>query len=167
MTKFAYLGLCLLLPPLGYVLGGMLSRPAMHVGYVLIWGLAGYVDLREHRIPNWLTWPGILLTLGATFHLSGWVSGLLGGLVGAMLFLIPVLWYGPERAGLGDVKLAALVGLVLGLSVSLYWALLIAFTTAALVGLVGIVLGKMTRQSLLPFGFFLALGASVSLLLGF
>ena len=57
------------------------------------------------------------------------------------------------------MKLAFFIGLIFGFSMTLYWALFVGFGSAALVGLVGILLRKMSRKSLLPFGSFLALGA--------
>jgi prepilin signal peptidase PulO-like enzyme (type II secretory pathway) len=100
--------------------------------------------------------------LGAGVVQPGWPSSLLGGLATAALFLLPVLIFGSQRAGIGDVKLGLFVGLVLGFSTSLYWALLIAFGSGLLVGLVGILLKKWDRKSLLPFGPFLALGMVVA-----
>jgi prepilin signal peptidase PulO-like enzyme (type II secretory pathway) len=93
------------------------------------------------------------------FHFPGWGRALLGGAVAALVFIIPVFIYGPERAGIGDVKLAFFIGLIFGFSLTLYWAFLVGLGSAALVGLVGIFLRKMSRKSLLPFGSFLALGA--------
>ena len=125
---------------------------------VLLVGVA-YSDFRERRIPNRIIYPAILVALGAMFRFPGWGSALLGGAVAALVFIVPVFIYGPERAGIGDVKLAFFIGLIFGFSMTLYWALFVGFGSAALVGLVGILLRKMSRKSLLPFGSFLALGA--------
>jgi prepilin signal peptidase PulO-like enzyme (type II secretory pathway) len=135
-----------------------------YVAYIFVLIAVAYSDFRERRIPNRIIYPAILVALGAMFHLPGWGSALLGGAVAALVFIVPVFIYGPERAGIGDVKLAFFIGLIFGFSMTLYWALLVGFGSAALVGLVGILLRKMSRKSLLPFGSFLALGAIVFLI---
>jgi len=93
----------------------------------------------------------------------GWQTGLLGGMASALLLTIPVFIYGSEQAGIGDVKLAFFIGLIFGLSTALFYTLLIAFGAAAIIGFVGILLRKLHRKSLLPFGTFLALAAIVGL----
>lgn len=135
-----------------------------YVAYIVVLIAVAYSDFRERRIPNRIIYPAILAALGAMFRFPGWGSALLGGAVAALVFIVPVFIYGPERAGIGDVKLAFFIGLIFGFSTTLYWALLVGFGSAALVGVVGILLRKMSRKSLLPFGSFMALGAIVFLI---
>ena len=80
------------------------------------------------------------------------------------LLLLTALVY-PKGMGMGDVKLAALMGLYLGSAVAP--ALLIGFLVGALVG-VGLILreGSAARKRGVPFGPFLALGGFVGLLAG-
>ena len=67
--------------------------------------------------------------------------------------------------GMGDVKLAALMGLYLGSSVAP--AILIALAAGTLVGLVMMARGgAAARKKAVPFGPFLALGGVVALLVG-
>lgn len=76
--------------------------------------LASILDLLARRIPNWLTFPGILAGLG----LNWWAGGSAGlqasflGL-GAGFFLL-FFFYLLGGMGGGDVKLLALVGSFLG-----------------------------------------------------
>lgn len=142
-----------------YLAAGFLPPYAFYLAYIVVFSAVAYSDFRERRIPNRIIYPAILVALGAGFRFPGWGSALLGGAVAALIFIIPVFIYGPERAGIGDVKLAFFIGLIFGFSMTLYWALLVGFGSAALVGLVGILLRKMGRKSLLPYGSFLALGA--------
>jgi prepilin signal peptidase PulO-like enzyme (type II secretory pathway) len=130
-----------------------------YLTYLVVLTAVAYSDFRERRIPNCIIYPAIFVALGAMFHFPGWGRALLGGVAAALVFIVPVFIYGPERAGIGDVKLAFFIGLIFGFSMTLYWALFVGFGSAALVGLVGILLRKMSRKSLLPFGSFLALGA--------
>jgi leader peptidase (prepilin peptidase)/N-methyltransferase len=67
--------------------------------------------------------------------------------------------------GLGDVKLAAVMGLFLGRNVAP--AILVALFAGSLVGLAMIArLGAAARKQAIPFGPFLALGGVVGLLAG-
>lgn len=149
-----------------YLAADLFPRNVFYIAYIISLTSVAYSDFRERRIPNRIIYPAILVALGAMFHhfpdwgrFPGWGIALLGGVAAALVFIVPVLIYGPERAGMGDVKLAFFIGLIFGFSMTLYWALFVGFGSAALVGLVGILLRKMSRKSLLPFGSFLALGA--------
>lgn len=82
---------------------------------------------------------------------------------GGLLFLAALAY--PRGMGLGDVKLAAVMGLFLGRNVGA--ALLVALLAGSLVGL-GIMAreGASARKRGIPFGPFLALGGVVGLLAG-
>jgi prepilin signal peptidase PulO-like enzyme (type II secretory pathway) len=147
-----------------YLAAGFLPPYLFYVTYIVVLTAVAYSDFRERRIPNRIIYPAILVALGAMFRFPGWGSALLGGVAAALVFIVPVFVYGPERAGIGDVKLAFFIGLIFGFDMPLYWALLVGFGSAALVGVVGILLRKMSRKSLLPFGSFLALGAIARLI---
>jgi leader peptidase (prepilin peptidase)/N-methyltransferase len=134
--------------------------------YIVSLAAIAYSDFRERRIPNRIIYPAILVALGAMFHFPGWgrIPGwgiaLLGGVVAALVCgIIPVRIYGPEQHGIGDVKLAFFIGLIFGLSATLLKALFVGAFSMAVVGVVGILLRRMTLKSSLPFGSFLALGA--------
>lgn len=91
-------------------------------------GIAIATDLRRRRIYNSLTLPIMLvgLTLGAaTNGFSGLLNALLGLLLGAALFLIPVAFLG---RGAGDLKLLAALGAIGGPGFVVWCAL---FTGAA------------------------------------
>lgn len=79
------------------------------------------------------------------------------------LFLILALLV-PGGMGMGDVKLAATMGVYLGYSV--FPGLVIAFVTAALTGLFLILTKKKTRKDYIPFAPHLVLGAIISLFWG-
>lgn len=82
---------------------------------------------------------------------------------GGLLFLAALAY--PRGMGLGDVKLAATMGLFLGRNVGP--ALLVALLTGSLVGLAMIAReGAAARKKAIPFGPFLALGGVVGLLAG-
>ncbi|HEV2858985.1 MAG TPA: prepilin peptidase [Solirubrobacterales bacterium] len=82
---------------------------------------------------------------------------------GGLLFTAALLY--PRGMGLGDVKLAAVMGFFLGQDVGP--ALLIALLSGSIVGLAVIAReGASARKKAIPFGPFLALGAFIGLLLG-
>jgi leader peptidase (prepilin peptidase)/N-methyltransferase len=82
---------------------------------------------------------------------------------GGGLFLVALAY--PRGMGLGDVKLAAVMGLFLGRNVAP--AIIVALLAGSLVGLTMIARdGTQARKQAIPFGPFLALGGVVALLAG-
>lgn len=85
--------------------------------------IAVWTDLRARRIPDWLTLPTFALALLARLLLAGWSGplGLADGLLGAFItFLVFFLLAIGGGMGMGDVKLMAGVGALLGFERSLY-----------------------------------------------
>jgi leader peptidase (prepilin peptidase)/N-methyltransferase len=86
-----------------------------------------------------------------------------GAAAGGLLFLAALAY--PRGMGLGDVKLAATMGLFLGRNVAP--AIVVALLAGSLVGLALIARqGAAARKRAIPFGPFLALGGVVGLLAG-
>lgn len=82
---------------------------------------------------------------------------------GGLLFLAALAY--PRGMGMGDVKLAVVMGLFLGRNVAP--AILVALLAGSLVGLAMIARhGAAARKRAIPFGPFLALGGAVGLLAG-
>jgi leader peptidase (prepilin peptidase)/N-methyltransferase len=82
---------------------------------------------------------------------------------GGLLFAAALAY--PRGMGLGDVKLAATMGIFLGRNVAP--AILVALLAGSLVGLAMVARhGASARKQAIPFGPFLALGGVVGLLLG-
>jgi leader peptidase (prepilin peptidase) / N-methyltransferase len=146
-------------------------RAGLVAGLVAMMPAITLIDIRHRIIPNRLTYPALLLfpVVIALAWLVGDavdpLSGLIGlGLFGGGLFVIALISGG---MGLGDVKLAALVGLVLG-SLGLRYVGVAAGAAILLGGLGGIVALAMgrDRKSAIPFGPYLAAGAVVAGLWG-
>lgn len=97
---------------------------------VLVCVVAVVTDLRARRIPNWLTFPAILVGLVINTTLPpiflegvGWTVGLFSSLAGCLLLLLTFGFLGfINFVGMGDVKLMAAVGALLRWPVAL-WAL--------------------------------------------
>jgi leader peptidase (prepilin peptidase)/N-methyltransferase len=129
------------------------------------------IDLRHRIIPNKLTYPAMLLAV--PLILLAWLLGdaaepvkaALGFLLfGGGIFTVASVSRG---MGFGDVKLAALIGLVLG-SLGLRFVGVSAGATIVLGGVGGIVALAMGRgmKSKIPYGPYLAAGAIVAGLWG-
>ncbi|MFH0847430.1 MAG: prepilin peptidase [Chloroflexota bacterium] len=121
------------------------------------------IDLEHSIIPNKLTYPGAVVALIITSlnPALGLKSALIGGAVGLLTFLLIVI-LSRGGMGLGDVKLATLVGLATGYPQVLV-ALLLAVVSGGLVA-VALLLAKVKRlKEAIPFGPFLCLGAFVTL----
>ena len=123
------------------------------------------VDLRTRRLPNRIVVPAALIVLAAHVALSPdrsveWIVAALGA---SGLLFVAALAY-PGGLGMGDVKLAFLLGAALGWAVAA--ALAIGFLAAALAGILMIVRGGWAaRKSTIPLGPFLALGSFAVLLI--
>jgi prepilin peptidase CpaA len=91
------------------------SRPlALDTLVVVVCAIAAWTDLRSRRIYNWLTYPTCLLGLLLVGLLGGWPAlpgALVGGLTGLLVFGV---MGGLGWMGMGDVKLMAAGGVLLG-----------------------------------------------------
>lgn len=125
------------------------------------------IDLDHHLIPNKITYPGFVLGVALIAVLDTDSLGehlIASAAAGGFLFLAWVFY--PRGMGMGDVKLAFVLGIYLGRAVAP--AMFVAFLAGALVG--GLVIARMGvkdgRKAGIPFGPWLALGGLVGLLAG-
>ena len=119
----------------------------------------------EHRIiPNRIVLPAAVLILAAQTVLHPSVEWALAGL-GASGFLLLAALAKPGGMGMGDVKLALLLGVMLGRVVPV--ALMLGMLAALVPSLVLLARhGSAARKMAIPFGPFLALGGVVGLFFG-
>ena len=88
--------------------------PVLQIVLMAVAVIAGFVDLRSRRIPNWLVLPSLLLGLGLNTFLYEW-AGLRHAALGmglALLIYLPL--YILRGMGAGDVKLMAAIGAIVG-----------------------------------------------------
>lgn len=96
---------------------------------------------------------------------ENWMSHVASGLIGGSIFLF--LWWVTRGRGMGfgDVKLAAVLGFLLGHPGTII-AFYIAFLTGALAGVILIIGGRARMKSKIAFGPFLIIGAAVAIVWG-
>lgn len=129
-----------------------------------------FIDIDHRILPDSMTLTGIPLGILASLWLPpGWRASLLGvALGGGMLWLIAegyYRWRKVEGMGMGDVKMLAMIGAVLGWR-AVAVTLVLASVSGALVGAALLARTKDGMRYALPFGTFLSAGALVASLVG-
>jgi len=146
---------------------GLLFLMAVSVALALI-------DLDTHTLPNAIVYPSaavlVVALLGASVadgDLSPFLRGLVGAAVLGGAYLVLALAV-PGGMGLGDVKLAVVLGLVLAylgwgpLAVGAFGAFLVGGTVA----IVLLALGRVRRRGGIPFGPSMLVGAWIGIASG-
>lgn len=148
------------------VLWGDPTEIVLGLVFVTVLATVTLTDLERRLIPNKILLAGTILAVAvAAIGDPGSLPVRLVAAAGAggLLFLAALAY--PKGMGLGDVKLAATMGLFLGRDV--IPAIFVALLAGSLVGLAMIAReGAAARKRAIPFGPFLALGGVVGLLLG-
>jgi leader peptidase (prepilin peptidase)/N-methyltransferase len=135
--------------------------------------LLSVVDLREHLLPNRVLVPGTVVTAGllalAAAVGDDWsaLGRALAAAAAGFLVLLVMALIAPAGLGMGDVKLAALLGLVLGWIgwPALLLGLFLGFLLQAVAALALLGVGRAGRSTELPFGPALVAGALAAALL--
>ncbi|MDI3255989.1 MAG: A24 family peptidase [Bacillota bacterium] len=83
-----------------------LSYPLLYAtGFTLVGVIGGACDLRTRRVPNWLTFPSIVLGIALHGTLDGW-QGAANALIACGLILLIMFPVALRRGmGMGDIKL--------------------------------------------------------------
>jgi leader peptidase (prepilin peptidase)/N-methyltransferase len=122
------------------------------------------VDVRSRTIPNRIVLPAAAIVLAARTLVHPSVVWIVAG-AGAAAFLLAAAIVRPGGMGMGDVKLALLLGVAVGRTVPL--ALIVALVAAAVPSVALLVRhGARGRTMGIPFAPFLALGGVVALIAG-
>ena len=153
----------------GVVLARYDDVPALVRGILLVTFLVpiALIDFDTRTIPNKLTLPAAVLALAVilALDLDFLVEALIAGAAGFAFFFLAALAY-PRGMGMGDVKLAGVLGLYLGRAVGP--AIFIGLIAGVLVG--GVIIARLGakegRRTAVPFGPFLALGGVIALFAG-
>jgi leader peptidase (prepilin peptidase)/N-methyltransferase len=171
-------------PLLELVTGALFAVVVLRVG--VSWTLPAYlvlaamavllsvIDLQHSRLPDAVVVPfavAALLLLALSAEGQGtwqaFVRALVGAVILFVLYLILAL-ISPSSLGMGDVKLAAVLGLYLAYSGwrTLMWGAAGGFVIAALAGIVLLAVRRVGRRTMVPFGPAMLLAAVAAVALG-
>ncbi|MFZ7087335.1 prepilin peptidase [Curtobacterium sp. RRHDQ10] len=156
---------------------GLAARLVLLVAFLYLMAISvalALIDLDTHTLPNAITYPSyvvLAVLLAGVSALGGdwmpFVRGLIGAAVLGVAYLVLAVAV-PGGMGLGDVKLAGILGLVLAylgwgpLAVGAFAAFLLGGTFS----LVLMIARKVGRKSGIPFGPWMLAGAWVGILVG-
>lgn len=137
---------------------------ALDVLFLAILALIFVIDLEHRLVLNVVVGPVAVLSILTALIRPGLVSALVGAAVGFTLLLAFFLVY-PKGLGAGDVKLAGLIGLMLGWPLILQ-GLLLGFALAAAASIGLLATRRATLRTYIPYAPFLVVGAYLTLLFG-
>lgn len=115
-----------------------------------------FYDLMHKEIPDRFSLPAIAIAIagGLTLGFPIWTSMLLGGVGLSAFFALQFILSKGTWIGGGDIRLGALMGILVGWEKGLL-ALVIAYIIGALISIILLLTNKVTRKSTIPFGPFL------------
>ncbi|WP_330948630.1 A24 family peptidase [Virgibacillus sp. MG-45] len=122
--------------------------------------IAFLIDIKHHKIPNWLSLSGMLV--GILYHLvtnglDGLIFSFFGLLVAGAIFMLLYLF---KAIGAGDVKLFAAIGAIVGVQLVLYM-MMYSIIVAGLIAIVILLFTKTFLQKLTS-AFFHIIGSILS-----
>ena len=143
---------------------GLSGRAAVAAFFCVVLVAVSAIDLRHRIIPNRIVVPAAVIVVVAQTLLRPSPQWAIGAFGAALFLFVAALAY-PAGMGMGDVKLALLMGAALGKTVSVA---MMAGMLAALVPSFYLLArhGSKARKMGIPFGPFLALGSVVALFAG-
>jgi leader peptidase (prepilin peptidase) / N-methyltransferase len=143
---------------------GLSGRAVVAAGFCCVLVAITVIDAEHRIIPNRIVVPAAAVVLVADTAITRSPQWAIGALAGSGFLLAAALAY-PAGMGMGDVKLALLMGAALGKTVSV--ALMVGMLSALVPGLYLFARhGRAARKMGVPFGPFLALGSVVALFWG-
>jgi leader peptidase (prepilin peptidase)/N-methyltransferase len=146
------------------VIFGATSEAIVAAAFCIVLVVLSAIDVEHRIVPNGIVLPAavvVLVAQTALYPSPEWAIGALG----AATFLFVVALVFPQGMGMGDVKLALLLGAMLGhlVVVALMIGVLAALGPSAVLAMRH---GRSARKMAIPFAPFLAFGAVGTLLLG-
>lgn len=145
---------------------GLTARAFVAAFFLCVLVVLSAIDAQRRILPNRIVLPATAIVFAAqtAFFPDRTLTWALAGLLASLSLFLAFLVY-PPGMGMGDVKLALLLGVALGEAVAV--ALVVAILAVFVAAVVLIVRnGAAARTSALAFGPFLALGSVVALFFG-
>jgi len=123
-------------------------------------------DLKWYLILDRITIPAMLIAFLFNLTLGfSWISLLVGLVIGLGFFVVQFLISAGKWIGGGDLRMGALMGLMLGAK-SVVVALFFSYIIGSMVSIFLLIWGTKKFKSQIPFGTFLAVGTLVAILWG-
>ncbi|HEY7874760.1 MAG TPA: prepilin peptidase [Actinomycetota bacterium] len=133
------------------------------------------IDLEHQLLPNRIVyptflagWAGLVVAAAVDSDLGRLRSAAFGMLIfGGFLFVVAFLY--PKGMGLGDVKLALVLGAFLGYTGGtglVPVGMFLSFVLGGVIGLIAMAITKQGRKMKIPFGPFLAAGTIIAIAVG-
>jgi leader peptidase (prepilin peptidase) / N-methyltransferase len=143
---------------------GLSAYAAVASFFCLVLVVIAAIDFEHQIVPNRIVVPAAAVVLVVQTILEPSPEWLIGAFAAALFLFLAVLAY-PKGMGMGDVKLALLLGAMLGrtVPVALMVGMLAALVPAAILFAK---FGTAARKRAIPFAPFLAFGAIVALFVG-
>jgi len=152
---------------------GLSMELGVMIFYACLFTVIFVIDLEHGLILNKVVYPSMVVALLLALLPQPWLAqqigtrvayAALGGGIGFGIFLLIAI---ASRGGMGwgDVKLAALIGLVTGFPLVIL-AIIMAAILGGIVAVALVIAKKRKRRETIPFGPFLALAAMITLLWG-
>jgi leader peptidase (prepilin peptidase)/N-methyltransferase len=143
---------------------GVHPRAVVAAGYCAVLLVLAAVDAELHIVPNRIVLPAAVVVLAAQTAIDPSPEWAIAALAAAAFFFVAALAY-PGGMGMGDVKLALLLGAMLGRGVAA--AIFIGMVAALLPSIVILVRqGARGRKAAIPLVPFLAVGGLIALFVG-
>jgi Flp pilus assembly protein protease CpaA len=138
---------------------------AIVAAYLSVLLVCAATDALTFRVPNVVTYPAMAgaLAVGAAMPDADVLEVIAGGALAGGVLLLPALLTGGVGMGMGDVKLAAFVGLTLGFA-HVAPALLLMAIGGGGVALILLVTGARKRGEPIPYAPFISAGAMAGIL---
>lgn len=133
--------------------------------YIVILTTLLILDYRHHKIPNKIVYPSLVLVLALSWFFMGIISSLIGGAIGLVAILAPVLIF-KIKAGTGDIKLGLLIGLMVGYPLVVVNILVIGIFGVA-IGVWAVATKRIRLGVMLPFGSFMCVATMITIIWGY
>jgi leader peptidase (prepilin peptidase)/N-methyltransferase len=122
-------------------------------------------DLKHYIIPDGFVFSGILVSIIWIVYSGGGIDYLISATCSALFFFIIWLFSKGMAMGFGDVKLAFLLGLILGYP-NIIVGVFLGFLFGAIIGLIMVIFQKRQIKSEVPFAPFLLAGSFIAIFWG-
>ena len=142
-----------------------LAHVAIVATYASVLIVCAGTDLLSFRVPNVITYPAIAgaIVIGALLPDTNMWEVLAGGGLAGGILLVPSLLTGGMGMGMGDVKLAAFVGLAIGFTNAAPAMLIMALGGGAVAAFL-LATGRRSKGEPIPYAPFISTGGLVVLL---